>query len=118
MAASKTFLKIQGWIDVKFSINYKSIMYRVLVADNLPHNILLGVDFLESQQVSINFWSKTLHLINEAIPLTMYHIPSIAGQLQEAIIVPKEHACIVWVNAYYQFRLVYLSGRTGGHKQC
>lgn len=101
LAASGNFLKIAGYIEIPCLINKTTIITKVLVADNLPHCMLLGVDTLDMHDVSVHFNSKTVHFnkCKEMMPFSIYHLPSAAGELSEKTTIPGEHGTVVWLNA-------------------
>ena len=68
--------RVRGSLDVPLKIAGLTIPQPFIVVDTLTHPLILGVDFLQSHQASLNFATRDLLLYNglTSVPLIQEHV--------------------------------------------
>jgi hypothetical protein len=100
IAATGQKLNIQGTLVIPIVINLLHINVTVLVADDLPHALLLGVDEIYKNKMILDFGTHTVYLPNQSTcRFSIRHNPTPGGRTIEYFTIPPEHVSVIWVSA-------------------
>ena len=100
VSANGSPLKIVGMVDIEIAVAGICAIHPVLIAEDITHDCLLGVDFLRKHECTIRF--ATNHLQTEAggVGSTLFSTQEKVSQicrvsLAETVVIPGRHEMIL-----------------------
>jgi len=89
-SASGTMLKVTGITDVTFYLNGLRIPHTVKVIDGLFSNLVIGVDFMQANRMSVNYADGTVRFYDDliVIPLQGYDSRDNCAVITENVCIP------------------------------
>jgi hypothetical protein len=95
--AAEHTLNTHGWLTFPVKIRNCTLQVKAIVADNLPHPILLGNDTIVQYNMDILLSKQLLVMGSMQIPISVKHSPVESGMITANFSIPAEHAAIIWI---------------------
>ena len=85
--------KVLGVIDVKFRLGHLSFEFPFHVLTHLHHSFILGLDFLEENNVSIHPGSRTISIQEGLVVVAMIQCDTGLARAKTSCTIPPKHEC-------------------------
>ena len=100
VSANGSPLKIVGMVDIEIAVAGICAIHPVLIAEDITHDCLLGVDFLRKHECTIQFGTNQLRTEAGGMGSTLFskqeNVPQICRvSLAETVVIPGRHEMIL-----------------------
>ena len=97
-------LRVLGKINLMVQINDKCFNFDFHVIDSLPHSLIIGIDFLQMNNVTINLSQKSMHLSDKHAKVCLLETKAGLARCTEKCIIPANSEAIIPVHITRQVK--------------
>jgi hypothetical protein len=90
-------LSVSGIVTVDIGVGDLTVAHPTVVCENITHDCIVGVDFLQKHNLDVKFSTKTLNTATNSTPLLIEDPESQSCRVaaQETVVVPAHHEMII-----------------------